>query len=143
MNAARERILARIRAAVSGERKTDWRAELDRRMAQKPKLIRPMLHDNVFECFIEKLAEGGGSCEQVASIEGASSAIAKFLNALGLPLKVRVAPALLDMQWVDGFEISYGNTRGEDLVSVTPAFCAVAETGSAVLLSERSEPHLT
>jgi len=140
MSTARERILARTHAAVSGERETGWLAKLDQRMAQIPKLIRPKLPDNIMQRFIEKLAEGGGSCEQVASMAGASWAIAQFLNAQGLLLKVQVAPALLDLQWGDGLEVSYGNTRGNDLVSVTPAFCAVAETGSVVLLSSEASP---
>ncbi len=44
------------------------------------------------------------------------------------------------MAWGEGLEVSYGNTRGDHLVSVTPAFCAVAESGSVVLLSSDKSP---
>ena len=140
VSAARERILRRVRDAVAGERKGDWQAELDRRMAKAPQLIRLKLPDDLFARFTDKLTLGGGSCEQIASMNEIATAIIRFLAMHGLARKIRVAPALQDMQWGGGLDVSDGNTRGDDLAGVTPAFCAVAETGSVVLLSSASSP---
>ena len=139
---ARERILHRLRSALDGHRQGDWQAALDRRMAQAPTLIRPELPDDLQACFLEKLALSGGTCERLATAEEVPGAIAHFLGRQGLPMKVRAAPALRGIDWGDGLEVSYGATRGDDLISLTPAFCAVAETGSVVLLSGDASPTL-
>ncbi len=139
---ARERILGRLRSALDGDRQGDWQAELERRMAQAPSLIRPELPDDLQACFLEKLALSGGTSERLATPDEVPAAVAGFLGRQGLPMKVRAAPALRGMAWGDGLEVSYGPTRGEDLISLTPAFCAVAETGSVVLLSGDASPTL-
>lgn len=140
MSAARDRILGRVCDAVAGGREGEWRAELDRRMEQAPPLIRPKLPDDPFACFREKLAQGGGTFEQFDTRDEVSAAVSAYLQINGLAAKIRVAPALQEMAWGEALEVSYGNTRGDDLVSVTPAFCAVAETGSVVLLSSDKSP---
>lgn len=140
VSAARDRILGKIRGAVGGVRQGEWRLELDQRMETPPSLIRPKLPEDLVSRFAEKLSVGGGTFERVGAKGEAAIAIRGFLEAAGLPGKVRVAPALSEIAWGDGLDIGYGNTRGDDLVSVTPAFCAVAETGSVVLLSSESSP---
>ena len=139
---ARERILGRLRAALNDDRRGDWRSELERRVTQAPALIRPGLAHDLRSCFVEKLTQSGGTVEQLEDPAGVAAAVAGFLRRQGLPLQVRVAPALQDMTWGDSLEVDYGTTRGEHLVSVTPAFCAVAETGSIVLLSGAESPTL-
>lgn len=140
MSSAREQIFARVRKAVSGARDGDWKAELDQRMEQPLQRIRPELPDDQFAHFVQKLELGSGTCEQLRGWDEVPSAIIQFLKSHGLDCTIRVAPALQEIFWGDGLEVSYGNTRGDDLVSVTPAFCAVAETGSVVLLSSEMSP---
>ncbi len=140
MGATRERILGRIRDAVADGRESDWRAELDQRVEQAPQLIRPKLPDDLFACFSEKLALGGGTCERLDAVSQVPEAIARFLKTNELAPKLRAAPALQGVVWGDVLHVNFGNTRGDDLVSVTPAFCAVAETGSVVLLSSEESP---
>lgn len=140
MSTARERILDRVRKAVDGERDGDWRGELDRRMEQPLQRIRPKLTDDPLAHFVQKLELGSGSCEQLEGWDQVPAAIIRFLTSHGLVCTIRAAPALRGISWGDGLEVSYGNTRGDDLIGVTPAFCAVAETGSVVLLSSESSP---
>ncbi len=140
MGTARENILNRVRRAVAGGREGDWRTELDRRVEQAPRLIRPKLPNDLFTRFTEKLALGGGTWKRLDTVSQIPQAIVRFLNTNGLAPKLRVAPALQGTAWGDGLDVSFGNTRGDDLVSVTPAFCAVAETGSVVLLSSEESP---
>ncbi|TNF95104.1 MAG: lactate utilization protein [Gammaproteobacteria bacterium] len=137
---ARERILSRVRDAIARDRNSDWQDQLKQRMEQVPQLIRPELPMDLFEHFTEKLALGGGTCERLETNNQVPEAIIRFLKNNELPLKLRVAPGLQEVTWDDKLEVSYGNTRGDDLVSVTPAFCAVAETGSVVLLSSENSP---
>ncbi|MCP3662270.1 MAG: lactate utilization protein [Gammaproteobacteria bacterium] len=140
MGATRERILGRIRDAVSDGRKGDWQAELDRRVERAPQLIRPKLPDDRFACFSEKLALGGGTCERLDTVSQIPEAITRFMKTNELKPELRAAPAFKGVAWCDELEVSFGNTRGDDLISVTPAFCAVTETGSVVLLSSEECP---
>jgi L-lactate utilization protein LutC len=113
---------------------------MDRRMAHASETIRPKLSADLFTHFTEKLVLGSGTLEQVDGMSNVSDAIVRFLRMNDLALKVRVAPSLKTLSWQHGLEVSYGNTRGDDMISVTPAFCAVAETGSVVLLSSEDNP---
>ncbi len=139
---ARGRILGRLRSALNGDRREDRQTRLERRMAQVPALIRPELPHDLRACFVEKLTLSGGTVEQLEDPDGVPAAVAGFLQRQGLPLQIRAAPALQGMGWGDSLEVSYGTTRGNHPVSVTPAFCAVAETGSVVLLSGAGSPTL-
>ncbi len=140
MSAARERILGRVRDAVAGGREAGWQAELERRMEQAPPLIRPKLRGDLIARFREKLAQGSGTFEQCDTPDEVPAVVFAYLQTNEVVAKIRVAPALQETSWGEGLEASYGNTRGEHLVSVTPSFCAVAETGSVVLLSSDKSP---
>ncbi len=139
---ARQRILGRLCDTLDGDRAGDWQAKLKRRLEQAPQLIRPKLPDGLQACFMEKLTLSGGTFEQLDTGDAVPAVIAGFLQRQGLSMKIRVAPALRGIAWGDRLEVTCGTTRGDDLVSVTPAFCAVAETGSVVLLSSDASPTL-
>lgn len=129
MSSARDNILNRIRSAQSG-----------REPGPTPGLIRPAINPDHLAQFREKLELGGGSLSEVASYAEAISLISAFLKEQQLPLKLRLAPKLKHLQWANDIEVSYGKSNGDDLVSVTPAFCAIAETGSVILLSGPQSP---
>ncbi len=133
---AREQILNRVRA-VTAEKKEDDPA---RRIAEPPRLIRPDLGDDLAQRFGEKLALGGGSLARVQDLQRAVVEIEQFMRDAGLPLSLRAAPALKDLPWGNALEVSFGPSAGDDLVSATPAFCAIAESGSVVLLSGKHSP---
>ena len=127
MRLARDNILNRIRETTA-------------KVSPKPELIQPFIKDDLLIQFHEKLKLGGGELKQVKDYIQAAEAIEQFLIEQNLPRKLRLAPALKAMRWNSELEISYGNTDGAELVSVTPAFCAIAETGSVVLLSGAASP---
>ncbi len=140
MSSARNNILSKVKDAVSGAREGEWQAELDRRIVQPPAMIRPALTGSLLESFKQKLALGGGTFEQIDTIDEAPATISRYLQTHGWTTNIRVAPKLKEMAWGETLQVSFGNTRGEHLASVTPAFCAVAETGSVVLLSSDKSP---
>ena len=130
MSSARENILQKIRATRG-----------DAQSNPLPELIRPAINSDHVAQFREKLELGGGSLNQVKDYSAAASLITRFLIEKKLPMRLRLAPALKQMQWdEEQVEISYGKSDGDDLVSVTPAFCAIAETGSVILLSGPDSP---
>ena len=129
MSSARENILQKIRA-VRGDSQSN----------ALPELIRPAINSDHVAQFREKLELGGGKLNQVKDYSAAASLITDFLIEKELPMRLRLAPALKQMQWGDQIDISYGKSDGDDLVSVTPAFCAIAETGTLMLLSGPQTP---
>ena len=78
--------------------------------------------------------------DPVATYLQVEAVIADFLEEKGLDKKARVSPSLKEKLSFQSLQVSYGNTRGDDLVSITPALCAVAETGSLVLVSGEDTP---
>lgn len=49
-------------------------------------------------------------------------------------------PLLTGIDWPEGWQAEHRRAQGEDKVSLTVAFCAIAETGSLVLLSGPDSP---
>jgi len=138
MSSARERILNRVRAAMPEDNNRQQTAE--QRVSHPPALIRPQINENQLMQFRDKLELGGGNLTLVESYSAAISLISDFLREQQLPMRLRLAPALKHMAWPSDLDISYGKSDGNDLVSVTPAFCAIAESGSVVLLSSPDSP---
>ena len=136
----REKILQRVRNAVAEHRVDGWQEQLEDRMHYVPEMVRPAVVANLLGSFIERLEKVGGSCDCLDAESQVPHAVLEYVNGNGLPQELRLAPGLEDIAWGNELRVSYGNTRGDDLVSVTPALCAVAETGSVVLVSGPDSP---
>jgi L-lactate dehydrogenase complex protein LldG len=138
MSSARARILGQIRSVMPED--NNRQQTVEQRIKQSPEHIRPLINEDHLTQFREKLELGGGDLTLVQDYQQASTTITAFINAESLPAKLRLAPALKHMSWDNKLEISFGKSAGDDLVSVTPAFCAIAESGSVVLLSSPESP---
>jgi L-lactate dehydrogenase complex protein LldG len=67
--------------------------------------------------------------------------IATYLKAGALPLRAVCWRELLELDWrASGIEVEARAARGDDLVGITGASCAVAETGTLVTLSGSDTP---
>lgn len=140
MSAAREDILARVRAALGRESvKSGIRDELDRRLAHPPAYERPGVDDDLVRSFESRLTAVQGGFHRTGEA-GLMASIGECLDAHGLDRTVVAAPALEDLAWPDEWSVTFGASKGDDRVSVTPCFAAVAETGSVVLLSGPDSP---
>jgi L-lactate dehydrogenase complex protein LldG len=115
MSAAREQVLARIRAALGrGEPDPERTTELRERIAQHPRHIEPAF---------------GETPRQRFRAHGAEKRIATSGDDL---LRAIEWPASVDAQpWVAG---------SDHRVSLTTAYCGIAETGSLLLVSGEQNP---
>jgi len=138
MSTPRDRILGRIKSVMPDN--NNRQQVVDQRAIQPPELIRPQINVSHLSQFREKLELGGGELILAESNQQATSIIETFIDDNDFPAKLKIAPALQQLSWASHIEISYGRSDGDDLVSVTPAFCAIAETGSVVLLSSPQSP---
>ena len=70
--------------------------------------------------------------------------LARYLGERQLPLRGVCWPALAGLPWsTAGLEMQSRPAREQDMVGVTGAFCAIAETGTLMLLSGAETPATT
>jgi L-lactate dehydrogenase complex protein LldG len=141
MSQAREQILSTIRKALGrGALPSQARTQLDARLMTPPAHTRPGFTEELVPRFIAKLKAAYATLDQVAKLDDVGGAVLAYLESQQLPKRLLASPALQSLPWPAGIEVGFGATRGEDPVSVTPCFAAVAETGSLVLLSGPESP---
>ena len=71
-------------------------------------------------------------------------AIARYLDANNLPKNAVCWPELFELEWqAAGIQIESRAAEGSDLVGITSAYCAIAETGTLLTLSGPRTPATT
>jgi L-lactate dehydrogenase complex protein LldG len=141
--AARAAIFARIRAH---QRRAEAGLEQERARAEEylgrhPAGPRPKIEGDLilrFRAMAERMAS---TVDEVAHLTDAPAAVAAYLRAQSLPLAAVAWPALAALDWAaTGLSVQFRRPRfdereGSDAVGITGCFCALAETGTLVLLS--------
>jgi len=135
---AREQILGNIRAAnsalagdkVPGPRSAETHGPL------------PDWPEERLERFVAKLESVSAEVTRVKSPQEAIQAIAGHLQKHDLPRRLVMSdqPLVQGLPWPEDWEVTHRPARGDDVVSVTSAFAAIAETGSVVMLSSAKSP---
>lgn len=135
---ARQAILSRIRKARNAPPQPT-QAELDavsdylRSGSQGP---RPYLGDDMRQRFIEQAVRMSDTIAEAASLDEVPAAVASYLDSMGVAKNAIAWKTLTDLRWADaGLSVEFRPPRNEDLVGITGSFCAVAETGTLMLLS--------
>jgi L-lactate dehydrogenase complex protein LldG len=94
--------------------------------------------------FRDLLAEANGTLQEVASLDDVPAAVAAYLRSKNLPLQIRrgTDPRLGAIPWQNekALEVTVGRSDGNQLVGVSHAFKAVAETGTLMLTSGPDNP---
>ena len=134
MSTAREAILGRIRAALGERDPAASPAEATG--------IRPAFEGDRVSRFVAKLTAAAAGVTRVAELAGVPPAVDAYLQEHDLPaaLVVGEEPPLPGLPWPEGWELAHRAALGEDRVSLTGAFAAIAETGSLVMLSGPGHP---
>ena len=151
--AAREAILARVRAALGkqGDRE-EARAAARAHVAARSQGPRPSMPDDLLARFLQRATDMESTVERIASLDQLPGAVARYVDALDLPpalsdQKARQGvcwPAFASLDWAGaGLSIEPRPTRGADRLGVTGTFCAIAETGTLVVASGASSPTAT
>ena len=143
---ARERILARIRsrqgkaASATGAEREAVRAHI----AEHNQSPRPRADWDPVERFCAEALRLESTVDRVETLEGVPVAVARYLRDGGLPLTAVCWDELADLPWSGaGLEILVRETRDTDLVGITGAFCAIAETGTLMTVSGPRTPAAT
>ena len=137
-SSARAAIFARIRKAQK-RAPTAQQSELDQvqgYLAHHVSGPRPDLGLDLVERFRQQALRTSQTLDEVATLADVPLAAARYLDSLGVT-KTAVAWKTLDaLPWqTAGLGVAFRPPVNEDLVGITGCFCAVAETGTLMLLS--------
>jgi len=149
--AARDAIMQRVRKAVGavGGDRASAIAQAEAYMAahaQGPRLPAP---DDLVAQFMRRAVDMASTVETIGDRREIPAAVARYLDALVLPplLAAQKAhagvcwPEFADLDWAGaGLSIEARPTAGDDRLGITGCFCALAETGTLVVLSGADTP---
>lgn len=148
---ARAAIFKRIRINQhrTGEPVAAERALAEDYLARHPAGPRPAIEGDLrirFRAMSEKMSS---TVDEVPRLADAPAAVARYLDAQALGRRAVVWPALAALDWSGaGLEAEFRAPRfdelqGSDAVGITGCYCALAETGTVVLLSGPDTPAST
>ncbi len=137
---AREDILARVRANLGVKADDAARRELARAtVAARAHGPRPVIDSDpaaLVERFAAKSSAMSSTVERLNSMVEVPAAVARYLAGLKLGTAVVCWPSLAGLDWAGaGIDAAARAANGDDSVGVTGCFCAIAETGTLMLLS--------
>lgn len=147
---AREKILGKIRnsqarTAAGSVAGTGAPAEMrDSYLAQHPRGPLPPPTDNLVASFKERAVKLSSDVLETNNRMEVPTLLAHYLNERKLPMRGVCWPSLSNLPWsAAGLEIQSRPAIDQDLVGVTGTFCAIAETGTLMLLSGAETPATT
>ena len=145
MSGGRDKILGAVRRGLGREALSQGvRDTLDARLRgdRADTALRPRLDaQSAWSAFRSRLEAAAGTWETLDDDAAVPHRVAGYLDARGLTGPLAVAPALAGLDWASaGIAPHVGRSHGAEGVAVSRAFCAIAETGSVVLLSGPDNP---
>lgn len=148
MSAARDQILGAIRRARGGPLDASARADAEARLNGHARGTIPKRddrdHAGLVDLFVEQARSLSATVDRVSAASDVPAAVADYLARENLPASVRAAPSpeIENLPWAErpALTVSYGRSDGHDEVGLTPAFAAVAETGTLMLRSGPDHP---
>lgn len=143
MKDSRADILGRIRQRLgrTAENAVAGHAGIDAVLARRAQGPRPAVEADLVARFRTRSEALSSTVDAVVQIEDAPAAAARYLAANKLARTAVAWPQLAGLAWAGaGLQVEARAARGEDLVGITGVFCAVAETGTLVVLSGADTP---
>ncbi len=140
----RETILAGIRRRQGrgGDRPAQAELqELESYLSEHPRGPAPRIDGDLVSRFRARAEGSASTTERVASEREVPAAVSRYLAAHGLPNAGCVWPQLAHLDWAGaGLGLEARAASGADAVGVSGAFCALAETGTLVVVSAPDTP---
>jgi len=142
---ARARILARIRAAQpQANAGADAAQQLASHLARHPRGPLPPVPDDLAAHFRERALKLSSDVIETDDRTKIPALLARYLNERKLPMAGVCWPSLAGLPWsAAGLEMQPRPAKDSDPVGVTGAFCAIAETGTLMMLSGAETPATT
>ncbi|MGB4346082.1 MAG: lactate utilization protein C [Burkholderiaceae bacterium] len=137
-NAARAAIFNRIRKAQhrpSEPTQTEL-TQVAQYLADHEGGPRPDIGTDLVERFRQQALRTSQTLDEVASLDEVPAAVARYLDGIGVAKTAIAWQTLTALPWQPaGITVAFRPPVNEDLVGITGCFCAVAETGTLMMLS--------
>ena len=140
---ARENILALIRARQHKPvaRTAAERDAVRSHIQAHPGSARPRMEWDPVARFRERALGLASTVDEADAPAAVPAAVARYLGAHSLPRRAVCWAELTALDWRGaGIEVESREARDTDLVGITGALCAIAETGTLMTLSGRDTP---
>lgn len=140
---SREDILDRVRGRLgrTAENAGPSKAGVDAWLGARAQGPRPAVRGNLDDVFCEKSRKMSSSVDTVGSMADVPAAVARYLTSAQLAPAAVCWPQLAGLPWAAaGLAVTPRGALDKDLVGITGAFCAIAETGTLALLSGPDTP---
>jgi L-lactate dehydrogenase complex protein LldG len=132
---ARERILQRVTAASAPDSQA-----VDAILNGRARGPAPSLPTDLVARFVECATRLASDVRQVKRAD-VPAVVARYLEENGAPRRAVCWPDIAKLPWpAQRIETEVRAARGEDLVGITGAFAAIAETGTLMLCSGAATP---
>jgi len=113
---------------------------------------RPRMPENLVDRFMRRATDMESTIERIADPGAIPAAVARYLATLDLPASLAAQksdagvcwPEFAALDWAGvGLRIEARPTQGDDRIGITGCFCAIAETGTLVVLTGADTPTAT
>ncbi len=143
MNAC-DKILDRIRNAQARQTPASPVETISSHLAQHPRGPLPPQPDDLVTCFKERAIKLSSDVLETNDRMEIPALLARYLDQRKLPMRGVCWPSLAELPWnAAGLEMLSRPATSQDMVGVTGAFCAIAETGTLMMLSGEDTPATT
>jgi len=141
---AREKILARIRSTQINTTAGTHSETIASHLAKHPRGPSPPPPDSLVACFKERALKLSSDVLETSNRMEVPTLLARYLSKRKLPMRGVCWSSLAGLPWsAAGLEMQSRPAKDQDLVGVTGAFCAIAETGTLMMLSGADTPAAT
>ncbi len=138
---ARDEILQRVRAGLGKGDAAARRAAAEAYMNQLERGLQPQLAGDLVARFADKARSLASSVERVGSAEEVPAVVACYLNEQALPSQAVATGDVAGLDWAGaGIEVATRVAVDADQTGISGCFCAIAETGTLLLLSGPQTP---
>jgi L-lactate dehydrogenase complex protein LldG len=137
-SAARQAIFSRIRKA---QNRPDQPTQAERDAVRDYLKLhsvgpRPEIGQDLVKRFTEQALRMADTVDEVGALSDVPAAVARYLDSIGVAKRAIAWKTLTGMAWSDaGVQVEFRKPVNEDLVGITGSFCAIAETGTLMMLS--------
>lgn len=135
---ARDNILGRVRSALGRTQPLSEAQSIDmrRKLGEHPRGPQPAMAWQPLDRFKERCAILSSTVDEIPDLSEAPAAVARYLDERELPRAGVCWPQYADLAWAQsGLQMEARPSTGDDKVGITGVFCAVAETGTLMMLS--------
>lgn len=138
---ARADILARLRGAVAGPDRVTRQAAAEARLLAAARGPQPVLPPDGRLRFQQRAVAQACTVDAVAGWASVPAAVASYLETHDLGTVAVATPDLAAIDWASaGLRVACRGAVDADQVGISGCFCAIAETGTLLLLSGPQTP---